>query len=36
VGDVDEEGRVRLYEPWELGAATGEAKMAGSRGEKRA
>jgi hypothetical protein len=35
VGDVDEQGRVRLYEPGEIGVATGEAEAAGSRGEKR-
>jgi hypothetical protein len=35
VGDVDQRGLVRLYEPWELGAGTGEATTAGSRGEKR-
>ena len=35
VGDVDEQGRVRLYEPWEFGGATGEARAAGSRGEER-
>jgi hypothetical protein len=36
VGDVDEQGRVRLCAPWELGAGTGEATTAGSRGEERA
>ena len=35
VGDVDEQGRVRLYEPGELGVAIGEAEAAGSRGEER-
>jgi hypothetical protein len=40
VGDVDERGLIRLYEPWELGPATGEANagsaaVATSRGEKR-
>jgi hypothetical protein len=40
VGDVDERGLIRFYEPWELGLATGEAAAGGpaaasSRGEKR-
>jgi hypothetical protein len=35
VGDVDERGLVRLYEPWELGAAAGEATTARTRGEER-
>jgi hypothetical protein len=35
VGDVDEQGRVRLYEPWELGAATEDSRAAASRGETK-
>jgi hypothetical protein len=30
VGDVDERGLVRLYEPWELGPASGEVTPDGS------
>ncbi|MGD1053969.1 MAG: hypothetical protein ABR950_09105 [Candidatus Dormibacteria bacterium] len=29
VGDVDEHGAIRLYEPWELGPAAGDARPTG-------